>query len=762
MALRSRGAVQKNRATPRLGPRRPVDTAFGVWHGSSGQGRSMVSTTYIIDRILQRPNPLLTNVDKMPQSTDPQSTSSNWQRVSVGPQQQQQQEVLVNMDRIPTLSSRIEPFHATAATTKVLETYQQELETFKGSYNGGGHLEEQQSPEFWKEWNRIQEPVFALDRMIALYVQVSDPSKKPLWEKEHKAFVEKRQRLEQTHAPWIHTRITNGPAPQWTDDTGDNVEGSSDLTSKLVLNGPEMEWASHCLRIYLEERFGPQLGHDDDNNKNNPDETSYSQLAQAIQTNTTQFAADCAQNKVTNDTVRTMYNMIGLWDERAKRLGFPDTATRILKDHRRMANPEEVEPLYHSITAHCLEYLKPRDNADEKEKFAVLEQYLKKSGPKTETKKVIEPHEQDRRDQIRLEHYVTLDGAMVFLCRLVKSLFNIEIVRDETVDGWRADVQLFHVFDHESNSTGQGPQHLGSFYVDPFKRGGKIDRPCVMPISSRGIDGTVPVVAMLLQMEPPPWDTEPPFMTWTDIKHLFHETGHVLQNMFPQSRCGTLMGPHYMPRDASEILPLFMEHWLLERTTLYGLIATSDIYMDFSEDSVDALYRTVCRQKALDLSEQVYLASLEWTLLSGFELQGGETIMALQRRLGQELAPHVAPSGKDMTPLIQVLLANATGDVLSFYSYLWADAVAATIISRLKEQYTNNSSSDDDNDDNDGATVSTDAFRRLLLHPGAVVPAAEIRSEWGLGNTVSPRPLLERYGLTRPDNDSEDETEPIS
>ncbi|KAL7557748.1 hypothetical protein ACA910_006222 [Epithemia clementina (nom. ined.)] len=783
-------------------------------HKQLQQQQRDISTTYLFDFILQRPNPLLVSVQNMLNSKNSTGTTNvqTFQSPAVGEHGEDQQEYSVNMGRIPHLSG-IEPFHVKAASKHVLETYQQELETLKRKYSNGDAAgndnanKDGSANHFWNDWNRINEPIFALDRTISLLSQVCENSKKRPWELARSNFTEQRRQVEKPHAALLYAlvqQLSSSKSLQQQESTPSSASAALE-TPYAIMTTTEKEWAGHCLRLYLEDVFAAHLENnnfnDDDDDDDDDRREKYQYLSNRLETTKMEFVNDCAKSKITNDTVGLMYNLIGLSCDKAKLLGYPDFCSYIMQQHRRMANRDEVDQLFATVSEHCIAFLKKVDqivDVDEENKFTALEAYLKTSDGKPSKQKVRPKsmaHVEDERNMMFLEHHVTLDGAMSLLSQLLKTAFGVEIIRDEKshVPSWSNEVHLYHVFD--SNSLNKKQQHLGSFFLDPFERNGKVTRPCVVSLSSRGCgrdhngsgedrgddgdnDGPIPIVAMLLQIEPPVWDSDPAKMTWLDMKHLFHEMGHVLQEMLAQSPHGVLLGPQYMPRDASEILPYLMEHWLLERTTLYGLIAASNLNMEFTEDSINALYRVIARQKALELMQQIYLGTLEFTLLSGFDLRGKETIMALQRRLSKKLlAPtqqDLAPaSPDDLTPLVQVLLCNFTDDPIGFYSYVWADAVAATIFAQLKQAYTTKATTtqkapsasfdDDDTDSSDGSNSSSnnvhnmadsqesalamDKIRRLLLFPGAVVPADAVRSEWGLGNSVSPAPLLERYGF---------------
>jgi Zn-dependent oligopeptidase len=179
-----------------------------------------------------------------------------------------------------------------------------------------------------------------------------------------------------------------------------------------------------------------------------------------------------------------------------------------------------------------------------------------------------------------------------------------------------------------------------------------------------------------------------------------------------------------------------MEHWLMEKSTLYALIDASESQRPFSDESIDAAYRVRSRRKALELAQQTFYGSLEMTLFSSFDLKGAETLLALQQRLALELHSHDMPSKKDVTPLLNILQETAN-QRFGAYRYVWCDAISATIFDRFKAAYEGNG---------EAITGLRRDFRRLLIEPGAAVDAAQIAEVFEV-KEISPEALFQRYNL---------------
>mmetsp|Transcript_15496 Transcript_15496/g.20177 ORF Transcript_15496/g.20177 Transcript_15496/m.20177 type:complete len:707 (+) Transcript_15496:183-2303(+) len=674
------------------------------------QQQKCISTNYILDFVLQRPNPLIANLQNVlgPTSSQAPLTLSDDKKV-VGDIRQ----------TIPELSAAsLEPYHGKKAITQVLGTFQEELITLQGNFSG-----ERDPVALCEQLNRILEPVLFLKMTLKLMASVSELSKKFHWEREYESLCQQGKGIDRMHASWIYEALSEASR------TSENEE---------------IRWSAQILRSELESLYAPQLSSSSENSE------KFAKLNKAIESTARDFDENCQKMNPSKETIGLMYNLVGMMDDRAKLLGFNNFTSQIWSQDRRMASAPEIEELEKETTEQLSpllnkifkrntkspaemaldEYLQPTQQADSKPQKPILDP-------------TSDPILQDEMMQLKFQQHVTLEGAMEFLSRLLDDMFSVTLVKDEKIQSWADGVELYHIFDSRRSSNDnqqeQQQQHLGSFYLDPFLRSGKVEGSCTIPVQTRG-QHSVPVLAVLLHAQLPVWKDDPISLKWDDLKALFHELGHVLQEVMPRSSCGVTLGSQGLPRDACEIIPHLMEHWLLEKSTIYGLIAASKTEDGFAHEEVDAFYRVLARRKMEEIATVVYYSKLEMTLLSGYDLRGKETIMSLQKRLAQEFVPHDVPHTSDLTPLIKVLQPNAKGDYLCQYSYLWADCVAAQIFESFKEAYSKDESK---------LPQLRDTLRRLLLHPGAMVPVDEIRSEWAVGNSVSPKALIQRYGLDK-------------
>jgi len=309
--------------------------------------------------------------------------------------------------------------------------------------------------------------------------------------------------------------------------------------------------------------------------------------------------------KLTQPLASGMYGYVGIRTERSRLLGYANFADQVLttsssgmsekrtRSRRRIASVDDVELLHRQVSELTRPYL---DRVAESAQAGRLDEYLSRSGPPSSdatasSQSSNDQHRVDEREMIRLERHVTLDGALRFASRLFDDLLGLALVEEADPSDvvpakvWDRDVRLFHVYSsnndggYDNGGGNDDDGYIGSFYLDPFRRDGKLNRPVTSPILARRAAaaagdssraGTAPVVCVSLAIEPPVWDTDPAALTWADTEALFHELGHAVDYLTANVRYGSIAGFESFPFDRSELLPkvkrsIVVSHFFIPR-----------------------------------------------------------------------------------------------------------------------------------------------------------------------------------------------------
>ncbi|KDD73212.1 M3 peptidase [Helicosporidium sp. ATCC 50920] len=146
--------------------------------------------------------------------------------------------------------------------------------------------------------------------------------------------------------------------------------------------------------------------------------------------------------------------------------------------------------------------------------------------------------------------YFTLSRVLSGAFGLLNRLWGMHVVENvhDKPPVWHPDVRHFQLFN--------GTELLGSFFFDPFARPGKLSVPFTQPLMKRsegyvlGKDRT-PVVVMSTSIHAPePGD--PTVLQLHDVLAIFHELGHVVQNLANQNNEVLVAGTTTLPLDFSQ------------------------------------------------------------------------------------------------------------------------------------------------------------------------------------------------------------------
>ena len=396
-------------------------------------------------------------------------------------------ETLTVNSAAPDLSA-IQPHHVLDASNKILREQQHETAQLLAQ-------QAQPSEEVLNRFNRIQAPMESLVRIAAFlgHISPSSASSKAQWDTAMNglgaALLGRNVKRELQIYQMLRNAIQSQSA---TTASASNVE-----TTHISM------WAAQEWIRNYEERTGCHLPEE-----NKREYRTLTRALDEVGTELQGIMTTRTSKKKSTQAMRYMYHYLGIQNRRAQLLGFPNHADQVLATSA--TSVPHLQSLHkqvgHTVLPYVAEWSKPSTTSS-------LDGYL--GNPNIQSKRT-SPDRSDQAQMLRLEDHVTLEGALQFLRYLFRDLMDVDIVPDDdTSSGWNGDVRLFHVFRSE--------QRLGSFYLDPFQRPAKLNRPFMAPLSSGW-------AAVTLDLKCPAWDSQPVHLMWDDLEVLFHEMGHVVQS----------------------------------------------------------------------------------------------------------------------------------------------------------------------------------------------------------------------------------------
>ncbi|MFJ4196075.1 M3 family metallopeptidase [Pseudomonas sp. NPDC089534] len=155
-----------------------------------------------------------------------------------------------------------------------------------------------------------------------------------------------------------------------------------------------------------------------------------------------------------------------------------------------------------------------------------------------------------------LKDFLALEETLHRLLRFSEHMFSIGIREKTDVPNWHAQVRLFEISEHG--------QVLGYLYMDFFHRDGAPDYAWTQTLRNRSVNAegrTALPVAVLRCNFTPVGEGVPCLLSHQDLRVLFHEFGHGLQQVLTRAVHHNQSGISQLPRDTAEFAGQLFEHW---------------------------------------------------------------------------------------------------------------------------------------------------------------------------------------------------------
>lgn len=275
-----------------------------------------------------------------------------------------------------------------------------------------------------------------------------------------------------------------------------------------------------------------------------------------------------------------------------------------------------------------------------------------------------------------LRQYFPLDGTLRGLCRFSEHLFGIVIREQFTFDRWHEQVRLFEVSEHN--------QVIGHIYLDPYASEHAADYAWTGTVRNRRINAeghlSTPI-AVLSSNFTAPTAEHPCLLSHHDLRVLFHEFGHCLQQVLTRSPHFNLSGISQFARDSAEFTGQFFEHWCLSREFLLWLAAHHQTGERLSAERVDTALT------ALEAQTSRATAMLLMGALFDFELHhrhsDGRSIAQVFEAVQREFPDLRIPDYYRFANSFDYL---ATGYEASVYAYKWSGVLATEAFKRFEHE----------------------------------------------------------------------------
>lgn len=277
-----------------------------------------------------------------------------------------------------------------------------------------------------------------------------------------------------------------------------------------------------------------------------------------------------------------------------------------------------------------------------------------------------------------LRQYFPASKVVEGMFHLAERLYQVNVTRIDDVETWHESVGYYEVRD-------AGGEPIGGFYTDLHARSGKragawIDE-CIV---RKNISGSpvLPVGYLVCNFSPPDRHGVS-LLAHSDVVTLFHEFGHMLHHLLTRVDFPSIAGINGVPWDAVELPSQFMEHFAWSREVLNEASSHVETGEPLPAELFDNLSASRYCGAALAMLRQLEFALYDFRLHAEYRPEtGARTLDVLEQvRNSVSVVPH--PDFNRFPMSFSHIFAG--GYAAGYYSYKWAEVLAADAFSAFEE-----------------------------------------------------------------------------
>lgn len=388
-------------------------------------------------------------------------------------------------------------------------------------------------------------------------------------------------------------------------------------------------------------------------------------------------ASDKGPNAGTWDNQENIENILRLRHEEAQLLGYPTYAHLSLAT-KMAETPEEVIGF--------LEDLARKSKLQGEYEVAQVREFAAAQGQHD-----LEPwdmsfysqklcKEKYAYDPQELRPYFGVEKVINGLFEVAQRLYNVSFRPRFGVDVWHEDVRCYDIYDRFSSK-------IGTFYLDLFARDGKQGGAWMDECMTRRYrsDGSLQLpVAYLVCNFTPPVNGKESLLTHDEVVTLFHEFGHGLNQLLTRIDISDVSGINGVPWDAVELPSQFNENFAWQEEVLNFLSCHNKTHEPLPKDKLDALIRAKNFQSAMAMLRQLEFALFDFRLHYEYDPAKGSRVYEILEQVRDLVS--VIPRYKDGRFPDSFSHIFAGGYAAGYYSYKWAEVLAADAFSRFEEE----------------------------------------------------------------------------
>jgi oligopeptidase A len=372
------------------------------------------------------------------------------------------------------------------------------------------------------------------------------------------------------------------------------------------------------------------------------------------------------------DNTPVMERILALRHEAARLLDFPNYAAYALATRMAPSNQAVFDFLRQLVR-----FAKPAAQRE----FVELEQFAGRRLNAWDVSYYAEKLQQKlfSISQEELRPYFPLSRVLEGLFAVAERLFGVKIVERKGVPVWHDDARFFEIRDAD------GAARAG-FYLDacarPKKRAGAWMDDCVGR-KDLGAETTLPVAYLVCNFLPAaPGKTA--LLTHDDVVTMFHEFGHGLHHMLTRVGYPSIAGINGVSWDAVELPSQFMENFAWRPEVLVDMARHFETGAPLPAGQQAQLLGSRTFHAGLASMRQLEFALFDFRLHAEYDLGKGARIAEILAEVRSEVGVFAVPEWNRFPHNFGHIFAG--GYAAGYYSYKWAEVLAADAFSAFEER----------------------------------------------------------------------------
>jgi oligopeptidase A len=277
-----------------------------------------------------------------------------------------------------------------------------------------------------------------------------------------------------------------------------------------------------------------------------------------------------------------------------------------------------------------------------------------------------------------LRQYFPAKTVISGLFSLAAKLYDVSLEQGRDVAVWHQDARYFSI----GNSDGK---IIGGFYTDIYARNGKRSGAWIDEcISRQHLNGKTDLpVGYLVCNFPPLDDTELSLLSHDDVVTLFHEFGHMLHHLLTRIDVPSVSGINGVPWDAVELPSQFMENFAWSYEVLSECSSHVETGEPLPREMFDKLEQSRTAGAGLAMLRQLELGMFDFRLHAEYKPDNPVSALQMLDDVRNEVSLLQHPEYNRLPHAFSHIFAG--GYAAGYYSYKWAEVLAADAFSAFKE-----------------------------------------------------------------------------